>query len=330
MAKRTAWSISSDLPVWLYAYDLSRARDDFRRFRAEHYDVALFLSPICYAALGAEVRAPAILDWDDLMSVPEFRTLRPRQVSRYRPGYLARAWFQRVDVMRWARYERWLIHSNCWLLVCKEADRLHLGGERTEVVPNGYELKGPPLGRLEVASPPNILFPGRMTYFPNADAATYFLDNVFPRLREEIGDITTTIAGVVNPERRRRWGRVPGVIVTGFVPHIEDVLAKADIVAVPLRGGRGTRIKILEAFAHRIPVVSTTIGVEGLGVSSGRELLLADSPKAFGDACVQLLTDRELRRRLVDAAYTRYEREFRWPSIREGLARIARRAAEVG
>ena len=59
--ERTAWLIRSDLPVWLYAYDLSRARDDFRRFRAEHYDVALFLSPICYAVLGTEVRGPR--DW---------------------------------------------------------------------------------------------------------------------------------------------------------------------------------------------------------------------------------------------------------------------------
>ena len=263
------------------------------------------------------------------MSDPEFWTLRPRQASRYRPGYLARGWFQRVDVMRWARYEQWLIHSNCWLLVCKEADRLQLGGERTEVVPNGYELKGPPLGRLEATSPPNILFAGRMTYFPNADAATYFLDNVFPRLREVIGDITTTITGVVYPEHRRRWGRVPGVVVTGFA-HIEDVSAKADIVVFRCAAAVGRESRSFKPFAHRIPVVSTTIGAEGLGVSSGRELLLADSPKAFADACVQLLTDRELRRRLVAAAYTRYEREFRWPSIRKGLARIARRAAEVG
>jgi glycosyltransferase involved in cell wall biosynthesis len=92
--------------------------------------------------------------------------------------------------------------------------------------------------------------------------------------------------------------------------------------------GGGTRVKILEAFAHRNPGASTTIGAEDLDVSSGAELLLADSASAFADACVELLSNLGLRQRLVDAALNRYEREFRWADIRERLAGIARRTAE--
>jgi len=169
-----------------------------------------------------------------------------------------------------------------------------------------------------------------MTYAPNIDAATYLVDAVLPRIRTLVSDVRCTIAGRVAPACKRHWEGVPGVVVTGFVPRIDDVLAQADVVAVPMRMGGGTRVKILEAFAHRIPVVSTTIGAEGLGVSSGRELLLADSAQTFADACIELLSNPALRRRLVEAAFDRYEQEFRWTDIRKRLAGIARRVAESG
>jgi polysaccharide biosynthesis protein PslH len=333
--RRALWLVCSDLPLGLYQYDFSGVRDCFRKFASEHYDVVFFADPICHAALSNEIQAPAILDLDDVPQTTINRRLRLRSsfgnAPRYRPDkFVRRVIYRRVDTSRWERYEQHALSSNCRVVVSKEEDRGLLGRGQIEVVPNGYELTGSPVGRLQVGHPPNVLFTGLMTYLPNTDAATYLVDSVLPRMRNRIGQVTVTIAGAVHPQHRRQWEQTQGVVVTGPVPHMEDVLAKADIVAVPLRAGGGTRIKILEAFAHRIPVVSTMIGAEGLGVMPGRELLMADSADSFAAACIRLLKDFDLRRRLVDTAHARYRDEFRWPHIRERLTGIVRRAVATG
>lgn len=89
-------------------------------------------------------------------------------------------------------------------------------------------------------------------------------------------------------------------------------LAAADIAVVPIRFGGGTRIKILEAFAHGLPVVSTTVGCEGLDVIDGQHLLVADDPAAFAAACLRLSEDAELRTRLVTAAAELWKSRYRW------------------
>ena len=94
--------------------------------------------------------------------------------------------------------------------------------------------------------------------------------------------------------------------MVGPVPDITTELRRADMVVVPIRFGSGTRVKIIEAFAHRIPVVSTTLGAEGLGVEDGRHLLLADTAQGLAASCAQLLTEPDLRQRLVDAAHQLY------------------------
>ena len=108
----------------------------------------------------------------------------------------------------------------------------------------------------------------------------------------------------------QRQHRPPAVTVVGTVPAMEPELARADVAVVPIRYGSGTRLKILESFAHRVPVVSTTIGAEGLEVVDGVHLLLADDPDAFAAACQRLLTEPDLRKRLVDAAEELYRERF--------------------
>ena len=111
---------------------------------------------------------------------------------------------------------------------------------------------------------------------------------------------------------RRDTGLLPSSS-PGRVPEIEPELARADIAVVPLRIGSGTRLKILESFAHRIPVVSTTVGADGLDVENGVHLLLADRPEDFALACRRLVEDPALTRpALVDAAEQRYLERYEW------------------
>ena len=100
-------------------------------------------------------------------------------------------------------------------------------------------------------------------------------------------------------------------------------LARADLVAVPVRYGSGTRVKILEAFAHRVPVVSTTVGAEGIGGVDGVHLLLGDDAPALAGACARLLTEPGLRRTVTDAAHLLFEERFRSEVVEEAVARLA-------
>jgi glycosyltransferase involved in cell wall biosynthesis len=115
--------------------------------------------------------------------------------------------------------------------------------------------------------------------------------------------------------------------VVGRVPDIADELARADLVVVPIRFGSGTRLKILEAFAHRIPVVSTTLGAEGLDAEDGVHLLIADDATSMAVACARLLTDRSMRKALTLAAHALVVQRFQAELVEDIIADLARRTA---
>jgi glycosyltransferase involved in cell wall biosynthesis len=119
----------------------------------------------------------------------------------------------------------------------------------------------------------------------------------------------------------------PGVTVVGDVPSAADELAAARAVVVPIRSGGGTRIKILEAFAHRRPVVSTTIGAEGLEVVDGTHLLIADDVTGFADACVRLLHDDALCQQLVEAGSQLHADHYTGQRARDVIVDVAKRVA---
>jgi hypothetical protein len=330
-ARDLRWMLGSQVPRSHddVSFDASRTR--FREWAAPRYDVAVFLDPICFTAFGAIVDAPKIVDLDD---VPDQTAARQLHLQERRlagrplsPRTVLRKVRGRLEVKRWKEFQDDLAAEGVFGLACSGADRSRLGWDRVVVVPNGYERVGAPLGRACVTSPATILFQGWLRYPPNADAVELLALEILPRIREHHADTELVLAGAVSQRTSDLLTEEDGVHVLGLVPSMDDVLAKADLIAVPLRAGGGSRIKILEAFAHRIPVVSTTIGAEGLDVVPGRELLIADSPDEFADACVRLLEDRLLRGGIIEAAQRRVERDYWWPQIREEFASVARRAA---
>jgi glycosyltransferase involved in cell wall biosynthesis len=179
-----------------------------------------------------------------------------------------------------------------------------------------------------VGQPPTLLLAGALSYTPNADAAHHFVRDILPRIRERVPDAQLRLVG--RHDRRAGELRAEGVTLTGYVRDIGSELAHADVVVVPIRFGGGTRIKVLEAFAHRIPVVSTTLGCEGLEVIGGRHVLVSDDPARFAADCVRLLTDRRLRERLVAAAFELFTERYRWESISSTIGELAGRAAADG
>jgi glycosyltransferase involved in cell wall biosynthesis len=161
-----------------------------------------------------------------------------------------------------------------------------------------------------------------MDYRPNVDAMLWFTSEIWPLVRKEFPDARLVVVGQKPHRRLQRLRKLPGVTLTGFVPDVRPYIASAHVFVVPLRMGSGTRLKVLQAMAMGKAIVSTNIGAEGLGVRSGRELLLADSPQAFTDAVVSLLKDGRLRERLGASAQEFVSARFDWSVIAPKLGEV--------
>jgi glycosyltransferase involved in cell wall biosynthesis len=264
------------------------------------YDLVWYAKEGNWLLARGAVRAPSIIDVDDLDDVVLQRRLEA-QIRVRAPAKINHA-------IEWFRSVHWQAAREADLLVvASEADRRRLGwlGARNiAVVPNTYEPADSAHFKA-VQEQPTILFQGLLRYPPNVDAASRLVQEIAPPIREHLPDLKIVLAGDAGDDIRRLASH-PGVEVTGAVKDMAELLRSADLVVVPLRYGGGTRIKILEAFAHWTPVVSTTIGADGLQVSPGVHLEIADSAADMSASCLRLLRDADARYRLADAGYRLY------------------------
>jgi glycosyltransferase involved in cell wall biosynthesis len=311
--------LTSSLPA-LRDGDFSDARRRFRQWCGDYDLIWLGNGTEAFVALGDVLPSgvPLVANLDDL----EDRKIRAEArldvrgtgspAARIAAG--ARRVTARLETGRWAALHRRLLDRVDRLVVCSDAERAALAGnvgsERVVVVPNVYDEPSSPLGSIDVGVPPTLSLIGTLHYGPNVDGARFLVRSVLPEVVAGAPDVELRLVGRAGPEVAG-LGSLPNVVVAGEVDDLAAELARADVVVVPLRYGGGTRIKILEAFAHRIPVVSTTLGAEGLGLTPGRQLLVADDPRTFAAACVRALGDVALRRRLVQAAHDHWYEGFR-------------------
>jgi len=311
--------------------------DALAGFAVGPYDLAWYFDVRAWVLAAGGLQLPAVVDLNDLedrkirarLSIPRVPGPdRPRPARGDRRPPTAGTAYSRLEARRWARLYRTSSATVRRTVVCSELDARRAssaGVARVSVLPNTYPRPARPVGRSDVGSPPVVLFHGTMRYPPNTDAARWLVEEIAPALRAEVPDVRIRLVGRANPAQAALH-HPPATTVVGPVPDIDVELANADVVVVPLRFGSGTRVKIIEAFAHRVPVVSTPLGAEGLGVEDGRHLLLAGSASALASACARLLTDLPLRRRLVEAAHRHYLDSFESACAEEAVADIVRRA----
>ncbi len=157
----------------------------------------------------------------------------------------------------------------------------------------------------------HILHIGTMFWPPNVDGILWFLREIFPLIRAQRPNITFDVVGANPPPEIVAFNKDgSGVNVTGYIVDPAPFLAKTGVMVVPLRSGGGMRVKILNALAQGLPIVSTTIGCEGIAVENGKHLLIADTPEEFAEATLRLLADDQLAgelrcngRKLIQSTY---------------------------
>lgn len=190
-----------------------------------------------------------------------------------------------------------------------EARRL-AGNAQVHVLPNifpGRSIQH----QTPVSQPREILFVGSFAHFPNVDAVLYFHRAIFPLILQKLSaPVIFRVVGSSSSELLLEMGRDPQVRFMGYQESLDPYYARASLAVVPLRAGAGTRIKILEAFVHGRPVVSTTIGAAGLAVTHGENILLADTPEDFAQACVQVLENPSHAARLVQGGKSLHRERY--------------------
>ena len=185
---------------------------------------------------------------------------------------------------------------------------------RVAVIPNGVDCEHNRPGLAEVR-PHTLVYNGALTYSANYDAMQYFLAEVYPLIRQQVPDVSLTITGSTSDVDLTGLRLDESVYFSGYVEDIRPLVAGSAVCVAPIRQGGGTRLKILEALALGTPVVATLKGAEGLDVTDGEHLLLADDPAAFAKATLRLLREPPLHKRLAANARQQVKARYDWEQI---------------
>ncbi len=309
-AWRRGWP--ADIPAW----DQPVMHRALHRALAQgRYDIMQvewpYLAPY---ALGANL-PPTALITHDIFSVGLARRAALSEDARTRSRLHEQA-------RRWEAYER-LVYPRFGLVAAMSPQdaaiiRQRAPAARIIVSPNGVDAQTLTPGPLH-PQVKNLIFVGSPTHAPNLDAACWLLSTIWPRLHRVHPDFALTMVNLDHPRVRACAAGLPGVTITGRLPELTAIYRQADIALAPLRAASGTRLKILEAFALGVPVVSTAIGYEGLAVTPGVHLLRADSPDEFLAAVGRLADSLELRQTLARNARELVERQYDWSGVVDRL-----------
>ena len=233
-------------------------------------------------------------------------------------------WFRLYERKLWYRFRKGVVVSDVERQTyLKLNPKLDLA-----VIPNGVDTSHFRVTPLPTNQDPTILLNGTMSYYPNVDAAIWFVEKIFPLILRRLPRTKLLIVGQNPVEQVQRLARTDQVIVTGSVPDMRTYLSQSNVVAVPLRIGHGTRLKVLEAMAAGRPIVATSIGAEGLNAESGKHLLVADDPTRFAASVSEILTNPSLAESIVTDARQFVENIYSWPIIGEKLSEYCRLVAD--
>lgn len=283
-----------------------------------HFDIVLFES-VLIAGYQLPTEVKCIIDQHNIEHELLERTYKHEKA-------LLRKWFswresrllKQGEIERCRKVDAVLVTSK------RECDALKvlLPEQLIEIVPNGVDIatfvqRDP---AQEIAH--RIIFTGSMDYYPNIDAVLYFSRECWPLIQSQVPSASWQIVGKDPPQEVRDLAELPGVTVTGTVPDVTSYLATAAVAIAPLQIGSGTRLKILEALAMRKATVSTSLGCEGLSVTSGKHLIVADRAQEFAQALVDLMQDTQKRNALGNAGRKLVEAQYSWENCGNRLLEV--------
>ena len=233
-------------------------------------------------------------------------------------------WFWYVQWKKMVKYEKLMCQRFNGVVTVSEPDKATLekefDAEHVYAIPTGVDISYfSPNGTTP--EPNSLIYVGSMDWLPNEDAILYFAEQILPLIKQKVSGVKLTVVGR-NPSDSllHTLERCPEIQIVGRVDDIRPYISRHRVFILPLRIGGGTRIKVFEAMAMGKAIVSTHIGTEGLPLTNGEYVLLADTPSSFADAIVRLLKNNEDRRKIEEAARDFVEKNCSWQKASEIFA----------
>ena len=321
-------NLFSSLPYFMKKYEsMAMRREIEERMRVRAFDVLVcdFLMP----AINVPERVPsATVLFQHNVEAMIWRRHYEVQTNPLKKLYLYGQW------QKSRAYERAVCRRFDGVVAVSREDaetmRRDYGVEAVADVPTGVDTDFFSPRGTERVEPHAMVFTGSMDWLPNEDGIRYFTEEIMPLIRESVPDATLTVVGRnPYPSLLELSRRDPSIIVTGRVEDVRPFMERAPVYIVPLRVGGGTRLKIYEAMAMEKAIVSTRVGAEGLPVTDGEELVLADAPDDFAAAVVRLMQDAGAARELGARAGRTVRERFGWAGVASQFTELCERAVRA-
>lgn len=313
--KRLVFKLSYQLFYYLFA-EVSEKRFISKRslkevlkiYKNQRFEVIhvfkLCLFPYAFKLKEHNLASHLQLDLDDLESLTRTRIAELYKLNSNNKL----ATFLQKDAYFYNLLEQQLLSKFNQLFVCSNVDKQRLITNyqlsNIKIVPNSLakvQLKS----KINNSNKEYLLFIGNLAYYPNEDSIKYFVNKIMPLIVKKANkEFTLQIIGAgLNKELAKELSLIKNIEIYGRVNDLSNYYQNATMVIAPIRAGGGTRIKIIEAFAYKLPVVTTSIGVEGIEAISSTHLLIGDTAKDFANHCLELMNNKVLAKRLVDNAF---------------------------
>lgn len=314
-------SFLSRYPYRVHKFQNDKLRDAVREMLEQHdYDIIWvnFLNMMSYLPPDGIRNAFVVLDQHnaDELWWQRYATTGPWHVRL----------FSRLNLWKLRSFQRRMLRQVDVVLSVAEEEATFM---RTRVpsscqvwtAPNGVDVEffHSPKGTEAGSNPSRIMFCGSMDVTMNSDAASRFAKEIFPLIRESIPDVEFWIVGRNPGPQTRRLMDDPGISVTGTVEDVRPYYREANVVVAPFRYGAGTKLKILEAMAMKVPVVSTEVGCQGIDVIPGTHLLLESTSEGFAERVIEVLTNKSLHQMLSAAGRRLVEDKYGWLTISQNI-----------
>jgi sugar transferase (PEP-CTERM/EpsH1 system associated) len=320
-------NLVSNLPYALQKYVSAEMRETTEKLAAqENFDVVVcdFLTPA--VNLPAKLNAATLLFQHNVEAMI-WRRHFEIAASAPKKAFMKMQWRRMFD------YEKRACQRFDWVAAVSKEDadaiRSEYGIENVSDIPTGVDTEFfAPSGDVE-KDEFSLVFTGSMDWLPNEDAIQWFTEEILPLVRQQIPQVSLTVVGRNPfPSLIELSKKDQSIVVTGRVPDVRPFMEKAAVYVVPIRIGGGTRLKIYEAMAMELPMVSTTIGAEGLPVADGEEILLRDTPQEFTKAVVKLLKDKNLAKKIGERAAQIVREKFGWRRVADNFSALCEKAVE--
>jgi glycosyltransferase involved in cell wall biosynthesis len=231
----------------------------------------------------------------------------------------------KIDVMKLRYWETYFWKHAKKVVAMSDSDRKQMEnlcpGLSIDIVPNGIDANYFLAKKRENVSPPRVLYVGNFTWLQNIEAVEDLVNKVWPKIKKAVANAKLWIVGMHMTDYIKNL-MSEDIEVTEGMPDIRDAYRKSTVLVTPIRGPGGTRLKILEAMASALPVVTTTVGAEGLGVESGKEALITDNLNDLVSSAIKVLRNSSIARELGDSGRKFVEKKYTWDVSAEKLDRI--------